>query len=191
MGTFGKAPADLDAQREVARELYRYQNFRSSVIAQKVTSPVYQGSSIVAFYSIMRKYLNTGKKDLQRATQAFYDEIERLKAIHYSILRPSIEEQARPYKEHAPRGSRKKNLRKKVEEARVVSKPISDGAIKLSEKARTERAKLENTFLALKLEDKYRTFENEWEIKGYLKCCEDYQIPTEEFQRVKMCVEKI
>ena len=68
---FGRKPADPQAQVELAKQLYRFQNFKSSVIPQKVESDVYQSSSVVAFYSIMRRYLYTGHKDLQRALPIF------------------------------------------------------------------------------------------------------------------------
>lgn len=187
---FGKKAVDVKYQVELAKELYRYQNFKSSVISNKVKSEAYQGSSIVAFHSLLRKYLANGKKDLQRATEAFYNAIDEAKAAYTSILRPSDEEAARPYTEHNFGGKGHKSSPVKIITPAKKSYDPNSNKIEISQDT-MEKIKSRNTYLALKLEDSFMTFNNTDEMNGFLKACTQFGKNAEDFEKVKITVETL
>ena len=156
-----KAAAPESAQIEVAQNLYKHQNFKSSAIPGRVHSSYYKDSSIVALHSILRRYLATGKRDEVRASRLFYDTIDNLRNTHCSILRPSVEEEAKPYVECPIRGKKAKAPVKVITPAKKYS-PNSN-KIEISNDT-MEKIKSRNTYLALKLEDSFMTFANDSEI---------------------------
>lgn len=185
-----KAAAPESAQIEVAQKLYKHQNFKSTSIPERVTSSYYKSSSIVALHSILRRYLATGLKDEERASALFYDTIDNLRNTHCSILRPSADEEARPYTACPKRGKKAK----KASPVKVITpakkyNPNSN-KIEISEET-MEAIKSRNTFMALQLDDSFMTFKNDDEMNGFLKACTQFGKSSEEFKKVKITVESM
>ena len=185
-----KSSAPESEQISVAQGLYKHQNFKSTVIADKVKSSWYKGSSIVALHSILRRYLATGYKDTKRTTELFYETIDNLRNTHCSILRPSLDEEARPYTGCPGKGKRSK----KSSPVKIITPAKSfdpnSKKIEISEDT-MEKIKSRNTYLALKLEDSFMTFNNMDELNGFLKACAQFGKNAEEFEKVKITVETI
>ena len=175
----------------VAQQLYKHQNFKSSVIPQKVSSKFYRDSSVVALHSMLRRYLATGVKDLTRTPEVFYTTVDNLRNTHCSILRPSLNEEARPYTGHP---NRRKRSSKKASPVKIITPAKSfdpnSKKIEISEDT-MEKIKSRNTYLALKLEDSFMTFNNMDELNGFLKACTQFGKNAEEFEKVKITVETI
>ena len=186
-----KASAPESAQIEVAQQLYKHQNFKSTAIPTRVTSSYYKSSSIVALHSILRRYLATGVKDEERASALFYNTIDNLRNTHCSILRPSLEEEAKPYVACPKRGKKAKKASsvKIVTPAKKAYDPNSN-KIEISNDT-MEKIKSRNTYMALQLEDSFMTFTNEDEMNGFLKACVQFGKPSDEFKKVKITVESI
>jgi len=184
-----KAAAPESAQIEVAQNLYKHQNFKSTAIPEKVKSSYYKSSSIVALHSILRRYLATGLKDEERASALFYDTIDNLRNTHCSILRPSAAEEARPYTACPKRGKKAKSPVKIITPAKKSYNPNSN-KIEISNDT-MEKIKSRNTYLALKLEDSFMTFANDSEMNGFLKACTQFGKNADEFEKVKITVESL
>jgi hypothetical protein len=184
-----KASAPESAQIEVAQNLYKYQNFKSTSIPKRVHSNYYKDSSVVALHSIMRRYLATGYRDEVRASALFYDTLDNLRNTHCSILRPSAEEEARPYSACPKKGKRSKASVKVITPAKKEFNPKSN-KIEISEST-MERIKSRNTYIALKLEDSFMTFTNMDEMNGFLKACTQFGKNAEDFEKVKITVESL
>ena len=186
---FGRKPADPQAQVDLAKQLYRFQNFKSSVIPQKVESDVYQSSSVVAFYSIMRRYLYTGHKDLQRALPIFFDTIDAQKEECVQLLRPSEKEQARPYTQHEF-VSKKSSKVKVIKPGEPSKKEYDFNSNKIDISPATMQAiKLNSSIIyGLKQGQNLTTFTPKEKRDGYLEACRDFEV-AESLVKVKVTIE--
>lgn len=183
-------PASPEVQQELAKKLYKYQNFKGSLMPEKINSDVYQGSSIVAFHSIMRRYLNTGVKDLQRALPEFYDEIDAQRSSCVVPLRPSEDEKARPYS-CRPR-KEKSNVRivKQAYKAPETLSNSSSNSNKINISPDTlARIKFNNSIVyGLQVDSNLKMFESKDMREGYIQAYRDID-PTMEFKKVKLILE--
>ena len=188
---FQKSSTSEQAQIDLATQLYKYQNFKSSVIASKVQSDTYQTSSIIAFHSLLRKYVHTGKKDLQRALPQFYTAIDELKAKCYSTLRPSDDEAARAFINHDHSNKNKKVKVTKIEADLPKSDKVDDKTVKISPET-LEKIKANNkqTYVGLRNGDQIRLFSNKDEMNGYVKAYEDNNLQIT-FDKVKITIESL
>lgn len=176
----------------VAQQLYKHQNFKSSVIPNKVVSNFYKDSSVVALHSMLRRYLATGVKDLTRTPEVFYTTVDNLRNTHCSILRPSLSEEARPYTGHPGRGKRSSKKASSVKIVSPAKKEYNPNSNKIEISNDTmEKLKSKNTYIALQLEDSFMTFSNDDEMNGFLKACVQFGKPSDEFKKVKITVESI
>lgn len=184
-------PASPEVQQELAKQLYKYQNFRGSLTPQKIKSDIYQESSIVAFHSIMRRYLNTGVKDLQRALPEFYDELDKQKSLCVVPLRPSEDEKARPY---TCRPRKEKSNVRIVKPAHKASEISSNSSINNSNKINISsdtlaRIKFNNSIVyGLQVDSNLKMFESKDMREGYIQAYRDID-PSMEFKKVKLILE--
>ncbi len=184
-------PASPEVQQELAKQLYKYQNFRGSLTPQKIKSDIYQESSIVAFHSIMRRYLNTGVKDLQRALPEFYDELDKQKSLCVVPLRPSEDEKARPY---TCRPRKEKSNVRIVKPAYKAPETSSNSSINNSNKINISsdtlaRIKFNNSIVyGLQVDSNLKMFESKDMREGYMQAYRDID-PTMEFKKVKLILE--
>lgn len=188
---FGKKPADEKEQVNIATQLYRYQNYKGTCLEGKVSSDIYQMSSIVAFHSLLRKYIATGKKDLQRATDIFYNTIDTLKSQCYTILRPTESERARQYKEHDHSNTvrSKKSITKVVNPS--VTKPMETNKINISNET-LQAIKHNNSIIyALQINDKLKIFPSKERREGWIEgVVEMMDMDSNNFKRVKLTIEE-
>lgn len=188
---FQKSSTSEQAQIDLATQLYKYQNFKSSVIPSKVQSDTYQTSSIIAFHSLLRKYVHTGAKDLQRALPQFYTAIDELKAKCYSTLRPSEDEAARAFINHDHNNKSKKVKVTKIEADLPKSDKIDDKTVKISADTLEKiKANTRQTYVGLRNGDQIRLFSNKDEMSGYVKAYEDNNLQIT-FDKVKITIESL
>lgn len=183
---FGKKAVDVSYQIQLAHDLYKYQNYKGSIIPSKVKSDAYQTSSIIAFHSLLRKYVHTGKKDLQRATEEFYTTIDQLKAQCFSVLRPSDDEAARPYTEHNFGG---KNNCKVTKDVSVQTPVRQENKINISQDT-LSRIKSSNTVIGVQVNDSIKLFDNEDVMKGFISAFSYMENPPV-FKKVKITITEI
>lgn len=80
----------------LVKQLYKYQDFKTSVILNKINKLTYKDATIRVYVAAMRKYLKTGVEDCN--ARSLYDIIDELKATHTPILTPSASERHKSYK---------------------------------------------------------------------------------------------
>lgn len=185
---FGKQPMDTEVTVNLATQLYKYQNYKSSAAVKNIDCSAYQDSSIIAFHSLLRKYITTGQKDLQRANDTFYNTIDSLREKHYTILRPSEQDQARPYTLH----SRKTKSVVKTSTDNSV-KPVSKDPQKLNISADTmEKVKqcMDKSVIGVQVEDSIKLFDNEDVMKGFISAFSYMENPPK-FRKVKVTITEV
>lgn len=181
-----RTSSEIEQQVKLAVELYKHQNFRASAIKQRVKSDVYQESSVIAFLSLLRKYVHTGEKDLKRACQEFYNTIDQLKQQHYSILRPSEEDEARPFAQHNY-GRRASKVVKRVEKQPTQTSTCSKININVDTLQKIKNA---NTFEGVQIDDCIKLFNNKDVMSGFLSAFSYMQNPPE-YKKVKITITEI
>lgn len=185
---FGRKPVDLQAQIELAQQLYRYQNFRAVCLENKIQSDNYQFSSIKAFHSLLRRYLATGEKDLQRATDTFYNTIDKLKETHCAILTPSQKDLAPVYK-RKPKGVRKSKSYVSKSIPVEVGSNTQTSKINLSQDT-LNKIKKTDTVVGIKVNDCIKLFDNEDIMKGFVDAFSFMENPPV-YKKVKVTISEI
>ena len=184
---FGRKPVDLQAQIELAQQLYRYQNFRAVCLENKIQSDNYQFSSIKAFHSLLRRYLATGEKDLQRATDTFYNTIDKLKETHCAILTPSQKDLAPVYKRKPKSVRKSKSYVSKSIPLESIDTQISK--INLSQDT-LNKIKKTDTVVGIKVNDCIKLFDNEDIMKGFVDAFSFMENPPV-YKKVKVTISEI
>ena len=80
----------------LVKQLYKYQDFKTVVILNRINKLTYKDSTIRVYVDAMLKYLKKGVKVCNASS--LYDIIDELKATHAPILTPSISERRKEYK---------------------------------------------------------------------------------------------
>lgn len=179
------------AQKELATQVYKYQDFNGKCAVAKINSDVYKDASIIQFHSLARKYLATGVRDEKRASRVFYDTIDYLKSTCYAKLTPGLGQGVKPFN-NKPR-SKNKNSKKTLKTYTDTSLQINnkiESTNRIEIKASTLKAINDSkTRYGLQIEDRIRIFENESEINGYLKCIEDFNL-TVQIKKLKLTLQE-
>lgn len=184
----GRKAADVKHQIKLAHELYKYQDFKSSVAATKVKSDVYQPSTIIAFHSLLRKYLHTGVKDLRRANNEFYNMVDELKSQCFSVLRPSEQDAARPFTQHEWQQKNSRVNTTKDETVKQINNKTSE-KINICNDTLT-KIKNTNTIVGVQVKDSIKLFENEDVMKGFISAF-SYMDNPPEYKKVKVTITEI
>ena len=72
------------------KQLYKYQDFKASVVLNKINKLTFKDNTIKTYLTSMRTYIKDGTKTLSNSMM--YDYIEELKSVHTPILTPSLSE---------------------------------------------------------------------------------------------------
>ena len=81
--------------RLLVKQLYKYQNFKTVVILNKINKLTYKDNTIKLYIDAIRKYLKDGTK--LHNVPRIYEIIDELKATHAPLLTPSESERVRVY----------------------------------------------------------------------------------------------
>lgn len=152
----------------IAKQLFKHQDFKISSIRKKVISDKWSPTTIITYYTGMRRFIATGNADLNRAPKVFYDLIREYMNTHVAKLTPSESDKAAAYTE-------KKRTSGKVRTIVKATKPVTRDPRKIEIKPETLEAiksvpkKVKTVGLLLKDgEDTIiRVFENEDVLKGF------------------------
>jgi len=128
-----------------------------------------------------------------RASDVFYDTIDRVKSQCLVALRPSADEEARPYSKHMARQKKTKVIKTvdtSIQKSNLLQKE-SDKKINISpETLNNIRLHQRSVFVALKVEDSLKTFKNEDEMNGYIKAYQDIDSNVT-FEKVRITIETL
>lgn len=83
--------------RQLIKQIYKYQKFKSSVILNKINRANYSETTVKLYINKIKQYLKTGVK-VHSTPANVYNILEELKAVHAPILTPSESEKAKVYK---------------------------------------------------------------------------------------------
>ena len=137
-----------DVVREVAKNLYRLQNFKAGAVCREFKQSYYQDSSLKAMLSLLRKYLNTGKRDTKRVSKVFYTTINNCIDNNAEILIPSNRDAARNFIRKS------KNNPRSVISSRVSTTPRT--------------TPVQNYKIALQVDDMIKICPNQSYMDGYM-----------------------
>lgn len=188
--------ARLQAPQEeivrIAQQLYKYSNYKRTLIPQKVSSEYYADGSLIALYSILRKYLATSEKDLKRAPNVFFDTIDSLAANHYAKFTPKKDEEAAPYSRQPNRGRPKSSKVKKIrtnEEVETTPSFNSNEKINIS-KETLQKIQDAKYYIGVKVNDAIKLFDNEDIMKGFISAFSYMENPPT-YSKVKITIQEI
>ena len=83
--------------KQLIKQIYKYQKFKSSVILNKINRANYSEATAKLYINKIKQYLKTGVK-VHNMPVKIYNILEELKAVHTPILTPSESEKAKVYK---------------------------------------------------------------------------------------------
>lgn len=86
-----------DVFKLLLKQIYKYQNFKQSIILEKINCMSYSKSTVKGYIQSSILYLNHGVKNHILPRKGYYI-LEDFKAKHEAILTPSETDKARPYK---------------------------------------------------------------------------------------------
>jgi len=159
----------------VAKQLFKHQDFKISALKKRVTSNKWSPTTLITYYTGMRRFIATGDADLNRAPKVFYDLIKEYMNTHVSKLTPSEADRASAYTEKKRTSGPVKKIRVKSSADMFENKSPKVGSNKIEIKEETLEAlkkvpeKIHTVGLLLKDgEDTIiRVFENEDVLKGF------------------------
>lgn len=157
----------------VATALYKFQNFKPSVILGRVKSDYYKDGSIIRLHGVVRKYLATKIKSEEAVPSLFYDALDECIRTHIQPLRPTKDEKAQPYIQRPRKSSNVENISSKPTPISDIQKDYKKYSTHLVAKPTDNTAEVINKWCskhkksAVKVGDVIRLFESDDILKGY------------------------
>lgn len=181
---------DAEALISVTEQLYKYQNYKGTIAAQKIKTDRYMPTSVIALHSLLRRYLTTGEKDLKRTNPLFYQTIDELKQKCYTPLTPSLSEQAKVYTSKTRTTKNKcKVIKTESNQINNLNNIQNNNKINISSET-LDKIRKNESYIGVQIKDAIKLFNNEDTLSGFISAFSFMENPPQ-YKKVKVVITEL